>query len=371
MGCNVKKEIMVFINTLSGGGAERSLVNLINAMDNGKYDFTVITMEGGDFIDKLPNWVKVYQIANLRNRFLNNLYIKVLHNIPYSIAAKICIRGRYDIEIAYLEGFPTRIIAARKSGAKKIAFVHATVKSGDESMVLYRNTKQCFAEYSRFDEVCFVSQDAKKAMEKCIGILQNASVVHNVFDIYHIKECSKEQCEISYKTAGLKIIAVGSYKWVKGFDRLLHIVKRLESEYEFELWIIGKGPLKEEYETIIRSDKIKSVKLLDFDKNPYKYIAQADLLVCSSHSEAYSTVAVEALILGVPVLTTNCSGMAEILDDGKYGLIVDNDEESLYKGFKKILSEKELYINKKNNALSFKEIFSNDTAIEEYSKILD
>ena len=69
------------------------------------------------------------------------------------------------------------------------------------------------------------------------------------------------------------------------------------------------------------------------------YKRQADLFVCSSRAEGYSTVITEALILGLPIITTRCAGMQELLgENGEFGLIVDNNGTSLYEGLKTLLS---------------------------------
>ena len=66
----------------------------------------------------------------------------------------------------------------------------------------------------------------------------------------------------------------------------------------------------------------------------------ADLYVCSSRREGFSTAVTEALIVGTPVVSTNCSGAYELLgDNNEYGIVTENDENALYDGIKKILTE--------------------------------
>ena len=90
--------------------------------------------------------------------------------------------------------------------------------------------------------------------------------------------------------------------------------------------------------SFIKSNGMDSyVHLWGFDDNPYKYMSKCDLFVCSSLAEGFSTAATEALVLGVPVVTTQCSGMKELLGEEDCGLIVDNDEDALYCGLKSIL----------------------------------
>ena len=81
-----------------------------------------------------------------------------------------------------------------------------------------------------------------------------------------------------------------------------------------------------------------AVTLLGYQTNPYRYVAKCDLFVCPSFAEGFSTAATEALIVGTPVLTTRVSGMEEMLGDGEYGVIVDNDEEALYQGLRDMLT---------------------------------
>ena len=96
-------------------------------------------------------------------------------------------------------------------------------------------------------------------------------------------------------------------------------------------------------------DMGKKVKLMGYQVNPYKFLAKADLYVCCSHYEGYSTTTIESLILNIPILTTNCSGMKEILDNGKYGIIVDDNDEEIYENIKEIIKDKNKYTKLKLN----------------------
>lgn len=104
--------------------------------------------------------------------------------------------------------------------------------------------------------------------------------------------------------------------------------------------MIGEGedrPILEEY---IRENHLEdSAKLLGFRKDPYCLMNAADLLVCSSVYEGFSTFITEGLILGKPIVTTDVSGMRELLGDSRYGLITDNNDEAFYAGVKRMLTE--------------------------------
>ena len=81
------------------------------------------------------------------------------------------------------------------------------------------------------------------------------------------------------------------------------------------------------------------VHLLGFHSNPYAFIKNADVLVCSSDYEGFSTFITEGLILGRPIVTTDVSGMRELLGENEYGLITANDDDAFYEGVKRMLTE--------------------------------
>ena len=121
---------------------------------------------------------------------------------------------------------------------------------------------------------------------------------------------------------------------------------------------MGDGPEKEHIENIIKERKINSVKLLGFQDNPYAYMKKADVFVCPSFFEGYSTVVAEAQALGIPVLTTDCAGMREILDNGECGLIVKNSDDGIKSGLISLFEDKQIYMNIKKNSESKKERLS-------------
>ena len=138
----------------------------------------------------------------------------------------------------------------------------------------------------------------------------------------------------------IRLVSVGRFTPAKRFDRLIRIVSRLRSEkFDVSLWLLGDGELREELYVLSSQLGISEyVTFWGFQNNPYKYVSKCDLFVCSSSSEGYSTAVTEAIILGIPVITTDCSGMGELLQDGKCGVITKNCEDSLYEGIKRLLT---------------------------------
>ena len=89
---------------------------------------------------------------------------------------------------------------------------------------------------------------------------------------------------------------------------------------------------------VICDDNLNILKEF-YNTNPYKYIKNSDMFVCSSVAEGFSTAATEALIVGTPVVTVEVSGMKEMLgENNEYGIVTENNEDALYEGIKKMLT---------------------------------
>ena len=118
------------------------------------------------------------------------------------------------------------------------------------------------------------------------------------------------------------------------------ILKRQPQAY---LLLLGEGEERPMLENYIHENHLEeSAKLLGCRENPYCLMNAADLLVCSSVYEGFSTFVTEGLILGKPIVTTDVSGMRELLGDSEYGLVTANDDEAFYEGVRRMLTEQGL-----------------------------
>lgn len=361
------KKILFFINTLEGGGAEKVIIDLLNTFDTTKYDIDLITVSGGVHEKRLSDGIHYRKI--LKNNRLRKIFSKVIYKLPTKLFGFLFIKNKYDIEIAYLEGFPTRVIAARKNGAKKIAFLHCDVSVKPVLQNFYRSKEDILREYESFDKVCFVSKLVENGFEKVFGRLGNATVIHNVLNVEEISKKSAENNGFNFTTNGIKIVSVGRLSKEKGYDRLIKIAADLEKNYDFEICILGEGIERAELENLITSLNVKSVKLLGYSENPYRYMSKADIFVCSSLYEGYSTVVTEAVILGLPVVTTDCAGMDEILDNGKNGIITENSEYGLRNGLIKVLKDGRYLKDLKEASRAYSKMYSNEFAVKEYDEL--
>lgn len=388
----MKKKVLFLIHTLGGGGAEKVLVNLANGLDKNNYDVTVMTViDTGIFKDSLEQdviyktMIKIPKQKSKSGSLLGKkskrkmvctvLYTWFWRIFPAKIMYQLFIKEKYDVEVAFLEGICAKIISASKSyNSKKMAWIHVDLKNQHKSAKVFKNKKEEQMVYHKFDEIICVSQYVKEQFLDIFDISEEKVFVkYNAIDRAEIIEKSKliPQNVIVEKET-FTFCAVGRLNAQKAFGRLLECHKKLINEgYNIHLWIIGEGT---DYENLIRyivdNGLQKTVFLLGFQTNPYYYMRQADAFVCSSIAEGFSTAATEATILGLPIVTTDCSGMKELLCNGKYGIITENDAEALYKGMKKLLDNKQDFEMYKQQSQKRGLEFSKEEAIYEIEKIL-
>ena len=276
---------------------------------------------------------------------------------------KLFIKNSYDIIISYLEGPTTRIVSGcNNKNSKIVNWIHCDLKDVNKFSKAYRSINEMKNVYKKYNQTIFVSNATQENFKTGFpDLFHNSKVIHNIIDTNNIVELSYDKINIRKK--GITLVTVGRLAKVKGFDRLLKIIYRLINDnIECFLWIIGNGPEEEKLKKYILDNNLNDyVHLTGYEDNPYKYIRNADIYVCSSYSEAYSTSVTEAVVLGKPIITTLCSGMNEILENGKSGLIVNNDDDSLYLGLKKMITD-ENYRNKfiKASKMRFKDLKINN-----------
>lgn len=354
-------KILFFIESLKGGGAEKVLKNLVNAMDTKKFDITVATLYKESVDGELKNGIK-YKYCYKTQSAVSNIMMRV--EAAAGVTYRLHLKGDYDIEVAYLECGATKIIAGSvNKKAKKIAWVHCDLSKKAENYEAFVNDTKKY--YEKYDKIVCVSEDVRNAFIKGYGDKFEPVTLYNCYDDSEILNKSKESLPEEIDKDGKICVAVGRLVKSKGFDKLLKAHKRLlEEGINHKLWILGEGEERENLEKYIKDNKLSdSVTLFGFANNPYKYIKNADITVCSSEYEGFSTVVVESLILGTPVVTTDCTGMREILGDSEFGLITENSEDGIFCGLKKMLTENAVYSQYKEKAAKRGEDFKIDKAV--------
>lgn len=334
-------KILFFIETLTGGGAEKVLRTLVNHMDQTRFEITVQTVEQADPKGLLAPGIRYQAINRCRTRLgkkLFSFWIRLCAQLKWLYP--LYIRDDYDIEVAYLECGSTKIMAgSTNQKALKLAWVHCDLEKKEGFADIVQQQKQY---YQAFDKVVCVSEQVKKSFVKLFGNGPEAVVLYNVNDEQEILQ--KATAFAVEKPQKMTFAAVGRLSYEKGNDRLLDACSILrEQGYDFELWLIGDGNERKRLEQQVKEQSLdRQVRFLGFQENPYPYMAAADAIVCPSRYEGFSTVVTEALILGKPVVTTPCSGMDELLGSSEYGVITEDSVEDICRGMKRLLEDPQL-----------------------------
>ena len=370
----MKKKVLFLIHTLQVGGAEKVLVNLVNKMDKNKFDITVMTViNTGAFRNELNNDIKYDSIIKLKilnkiNRYrekirnveksgnlfdkkskvkeiLAKIYKMFWRNIDISWVYKKTIKDRYDIEIAFLEGIATKIIAnSNNERSKKIAWIHVDLLKENKTDKFFKNINEEKEIYNKFNKIVCVSEIVEEQFEKKFNYdFKKVCVKYNPIDQINIKNKALEEIKIVKKR--FTFCTIGRLSTQKGYDRLIKVVSKLNT---------------------------KNVKLLGYKQNPYPYIKLADCFVCSSRAEGFSTVVSEAIILEKPIITTQCSGMEELLGkNSEYGLICENSEEALYEAMYKFITNRNVIEKYEKNIKDRKKIFDIDKSVKEIEELIN
>lgn len=357
----MKKKILFLIESFAGGGVEKVFIDLINNMDISKYDITVMSIwDYGVRKKDLRKDVRYKSIfPNIKG--ISRVFHNFVEKSDGKLLYKLGIREKYDIEIAFIEGRATKIIgASTNQNSRKIAWVHIDLSQGHwTSRVFKENTELEKSYYKKFNDLVFVSNSAKEGFIKIFGDnFPKMHVKYNPIIAPDVIRKSKEEISDIVKPTDKKLLVTsGRLVSQKGFDNLLEACNKLNKDgLKYELWILGEGWGRASLEELIEKHKLYNVKLLGYKDNPHKYIKEGDLFVCSSRNEGFSLVIAEAMILGLPIISTNCSGPNELLNFGEYGFMVENNEDALYEGLKEILKDKkklEYYIEKSKERVNF------------------
>lgn len=364
-------KILFLIHDLGQGGAEKVLVNLVNNMDPEQFDISVTALFGGGVNEQFLKPHIRYRAVHPRAFPGNSHVMKLLS--PRHLH-DLYVKEHYDIEVAYLEGPPARIISGcTDPDTKKVCWIHVQQHNMKKLAASFRCEAEARACYNQFDQTICVSKFVQQDFCGILDFTKPCTVLYNTVESDRILELSRESAQDLADDAMLRLAAVGSLKESKGYSRLLRVICRLRGEiYPVHLYILGIGPQRRELERYIASNALEdAVTFLGYQTNPYKYMAKCDLFVCASYSEGFSTAATEALIVGTPVCTVGVSGMKEMLgSNNEWGVVTENDENALYEGIKRLLDDPELLAHYRQKASQRGRTFRTENTVRAVEKTL-
>lgn len=331
----IDKTIAIFSPSLSGGGAERAAGKLAKSLEPcvKKIYFFCLYPEkknyeyGGELVD--------FGFDKIRNKYLKfghlifhaRIFIEYL-KLPYTLRSRKKELG-IDYTISFLDlpgvfNILSRvqdkvIVSVRISHTYEDTFYQELRKKGLKDTILNYLIKKL---YKTADYVVTVSEGIRQEMIRDVDIEEcRISTISNDVDIQYISEMSKEELfgkEKWFFDTHKVIINVGRLTKQKNQERLLRIFKIMqEVDSSLGLAIIGSGEREEKLKEFCRTYYLnEKVIFIPYNKNPYKYIRNANMFLLTSEKEGYPNVIVEAMACRIPVASFDCkTGPREILSD--------------------------------------------------------
>lgn len=334
----MSEKVHILIYHLDQGGVEKTAVNLANELIEKGNEVTITTI-----YKHYPEKFNLNPKIKLKKLF--GFYIKgmdrIIKLIPPKMLYKFITRENFTIEVAFQADLPTMILGCeKKPTTRKYAWIHGI---GFPITTYYNN----------YDNLFFVGEELMQSYKEEIKKLNKVEclVFYNAMDVCDIEARSKEV--VQHYRDNFNIVSVGRLSVEKAFDRLVSAVIMLKEKLEnVHLTIVGEGDERLRLEKIINDNNANSyISLIGFDSNPYKFIARADIYVCSSDYEGFNVAMSEAAILNIPIVSTDVSGARELLGNtNPYGIIVEKSPESILSGVNYIRS---FSPNKDTNKVKF------------------
>lgn len=373
-----KKKVLFVMESLRIGGAEKSLLTILNLIDYDKYDIDLFLFRhSGEFFNMIPDKVnllnesKNYRLFSDNRklspiRFLFRLDFKnFYHSFRWLIKAlgsriknKNLFIGwedikyffddldnNYDTAIAFLERKTFYFTKDKVKAKNMIGFIH-----NDYSIYPYDDKLDRYY-FKYYNKIATVSDHCKDVLTDLFPEDKNKFlVIKNMVSKNLIEQLSKEKLT-NYKLDknSINIISVGRLVKQKGFDRAIEICKKLiDDGININWYVIGDGEERKNLENAIKNYKLENdFFLVGSDTNPYKWIEQADIYVQPSRFEGYGITVAEAKVLNKPIVASLIPEFKELLNNDK-GLLA-NDIDEFVKSIKLLINDNELKNKLVNN----------------------
>lgn len=372
-----KRNVLFIIDSLTCGGAEKSLISLLPLLDYSKVQVDLMLVErGGVFEQYIPKEVNVLTLSRPQTMFyrIGLLWFSILlrvmrqrHGAEVRWMAMHGVYGtlkkEYDVAIAYQQGFPTYYVAQKVKAWRKYAWVNADLQKAGYCEAFNRR------HYDMYDKVVPVSDVLCDMMCKMEYV--DASKLFTVYDILNpdlIRTMSQEKLDV-LTNQGNTIVTTGRLALPKNHVLAVETAALLKQKgLDFVWYFVGDGPERRHIERLIERYALEEqVKLVGMQPNPYPYMAMADVYVQTSSFEGFGLTINEARILHKPVVSTNFPVVYNQIKDGENGLIAEMNPESVADKILLLMNDEEL----RNRIVDATKREVNTTSVTEPQKVMD
>jgi glycosyltransferase involved in cell wall biosynthesis len=376
------KSIVFVIESFQLGGSEKSLVTLLQHLDYSKYKVDVIAFhKGGIFEELIPPKVTIhfqdfpllnlwersrYKIQRLLNKnkahtqqLLFPIIKNKLSNFPL----------RYDVAIAFSQGFSTYFTSTRITAAVKYSWLNVDYQAAKYQLELD------LPYYYKFNAIAAVSDSVLKGLQQEAARLSVTLPICTIPDIIDTEMIIKQSAAlVDYPTssAAYQILTVGRLMNEKGLLLAVEACSILVKKgYDIVWSVVGEGSQRPILEQKIAEFSLTNrFMLLGMSSNPYPYMSACDIYVQTSLYEGLGLTLIEAIALSKPIVTTDFPTAFDVICNGENGLIVEKTASAIAEGIEKYIKD-ELFKCRMVEGIQIEKINSKDATLQLFYALLD
>ena len=316
-----RRHIAIVLPNLIGGGAEHVQLLLAEEFVRADHKVTFVLRERrGELLPRAEAVGNVVSLDCARVRQVLLPLVGTLRRVqPDAVAAAMWPLTGLTGLANKMAGRPARLVVSEHTDL----FAARSLKRA-ERIILRHFGRQI---YGLADAVVAVSSGVADSLVDVAGLPRDRiSVIYNPVRPDTDVAPKPADCPLLHWWRGGDgaIVAVGSLKPAKAYGDLVAAMEHLNTNHDYRLVIIGEGSERPRIEAAVAAAGLQDrVRLIGYRADPYTLLREADVFALSSHWEGLGNVLVEALSVGLRVVSTDCrSGPSEILSGGRYGRLV-------------------------------------------------
>ncbi len=310
------KEVTLFINSLTSGGAERILAIIATELIEQNIKVNLLCIEK-DNVYELPKAVKITYLSTLTKHDSNLKKFLYLPLLAFKLKRYIK-KNRTTLIQSHIYRANFINLLAKLFGAKhQVQVVEVTsinnLKNGSFSKKI--NFYLIKLLYKHANKVIFIADRMREEFLKNLPHISNYKVINNPHNIEKIQKFAQEKRinNFSFQKNKKYLVTVGRLSPEKRVHTIIDALKALNEEVE--LIVIGEGIEEKNLKKHAKLQELTHrVHFVGRQDNPFNYIKQSDIFILASEGEGFPNVIIEAMVCGTPVISTDCiSGPREIL----------------------------------------------------------
>ena len=341
-----RKKICFLTHEIIPGGIENVLIEALKVLHT-LYDIDVVSLyDGADpaVTHFFPEDVTVRTGPFPKNKFLSRLKYKAfLSGFYYNHL--LAQRYDYIISLKKPEAF-----ACFSNRAKHYIYwchneSHTKLQADplpDRLKKIKRRTRRL---YKNQDMVWLVNENITKDVQELFR-LDNFHTLTNPINCHDIIQKAQEPCDVVFDKDKTNIVLLGRIADQKGFDRVVRIMfGGLAEQYpNVHIYIVGGGAELQAFQNEVDLAGLSDqITMLGNKENPFPYLRQASLFLGPSRYESFALVLMEAMLLKIPVITTDTTGARYVTQNGKYAQCIPNTEEAIQAALEQYLADPSSY----------------------------